>query len=491
MSTELTEYGLHIAGKDVPGETGGTYETLNPYTGRPWARVADGGAADVEAAVAAARAAFEGAWGATTAPERAAVLRRAADTLEEEAPRLAKLESTDNGKLLRETGGQAAAIPAWFRYFAGVAETARGETIPTAKPNFLVYTVKEPVGVVGAIIPWNSPMLLLVWKLAPALAAGCTMVVKPSDHTPVTTIELARCLESAGLPAGVLNVVTGWGPEAGVALSSHPDVDHVAFTGSTPVGKEVAKSAADHLATTTLELGGKSAQLIFADAPLEAVRDGVIAGIFAATGQTCIAGSRLLVERAVKDELLELLAARASTIALGDPLDPATEMGPLANEQQLRTVRGHVDGAVAAGAHVIAGGDDAGKGGLFFAPTIVDGVTPDLALANEEVFGPVLAVDVFDDEEEAIAKANATRFGLGAGVWTREAGRAHRVAGKVRAGTVWINSYRVVAPQVPFGGYGESGWGRESGTEAMADYTRTKAVWVELEGQTRDPFRMG
>jgi acyl-CoA reductase-like NAD-dependent aldehyde dehydrogenase len=486
-----TQYALHIAGADVPPRTGRTYETRNPFTGQAWAQVADGGPEDVDAAVGAARAALRGPWGAMTAPERAAVLRKAADVLEGEADRLARLESTDNGKLLRETSGQMAAIPGWFRYFAGLAETARGETIPTGKANFLVYTVREPVGVVGAIVPWNSPLLLLVWKLAPALAAGCTMVVKPSDHTPVTALELARCLEAAGVPPGVLNVVTGWGPSTGKALAEHPGVDLVAFTGSTAVGKDVARAAAGHLARTTLELGGKSAQIVFDDAPLESVRDGVIAGIFAATGQTCIAGSRLLVHRAVRDELLDALVDRARTIVLGDPLEPATEMGPLANEQQLRSVRGHIDRALTDGANVVTGADDGGKGGLFLAPTIVDGVTPDMALAKDEVFGPVLAVDVFDDEDEAIEKANATRFGLAAGVWTIDVRRAHRVASRLRAGTVWVNSYRVVAPQVPFGGVGDSGWGRESGTEAMHSFTETKAVWVELEGQTRDPFRMG
>jgi (Z)-2-((N-methylformamido)methylene)-5-hydroxybutyrolactone dehydrogenase len=488
--TTQTLYALHIGGAEVPSRSGRTYETINPFTGQAWAQVADAGAEDVDAAVRAARAARGGPWGAMTAPERATVLRKAADVLESEADRLARLETTDNGKLLRETGGQMAAIPGWFRYFAGVAETARGETIPTAKPNFLVYTVREPVGVVGAIVPWNSPLLLLVWKLAPALAAGCTVVVKPSDHT-VTTLELARCLERAGLPEGVLNVVTGWGPSTGRALAEHAGVDLIAFTGSTGVGKEVARAAAGHMARTTLELGGKSAQIVFDDAPLDAVRDGVIAGIFAATGQTCIAGARLLVHRAVKDELLAALVERARTIVLGDPLEPSTEMGPLANEQQLRSVRGHIDRALADGAKVVTGADDGGKGGLFLAPTIIDDVTPDMALAGDEVFGPVLAVDVFDDEGEAIEKANATRFGLAAGVWTIDVRRAHRVASRLRAGTVWVNSYRVVAPQVPFGGVGDSGWGRESGTEAMHSFTETKAVWVELEGQSRDPFRMG
>jgi (Z)-2-((N-methylformamido)methylene)-5-hydroxybutyrolactone dehydrogenase len=490
-ATELARYQLRIGGRWADAVSGDRFETVNPFTGQAWASVPDAGAEDVDRAVEAASAAMAGEWGRCTGFERARYMRRLADILERDADELAVLESTDNGKLIRETSGQARALSEWLRYFAGIADKLQGEVIPPQNPDFLIYTRHEPIGVVGAIVPWNSPLSLLMWKFAPLLAAGCTLVVKPSEYTPVTALELAKRVEEAGLPDGVLNVVTGRSAELGAALVAHPGVRQVAFTGSPGVGIKVAQGAAAHLARTTLELGGKSAQVVFADADLDAAVNGVIAGIFAASGQTCVAGSRLVVHEDVHDALLDRLVARAGTIKLGDPLDVASEMGPLANEAQLRTVTGFVQRAVADGARVAHGGEnDPSLGGLFYQPTIVTDVRADMEIAQEEIFGPVLSVLRFTTEEEAVRIANATRYGLGAGVWTSDVRRAHRVAHQLRAGNVWVNAYRMVAPNVPFGGNGHSGWGRESGIDSVREYTDTKAIWVDLAGNTRDPFKL-
>ena len=491
-NTSLVNYSLLIGDAWVPAQSGNSYDSRNPYTDQPWATVPDGGSADVDAAVQAAGAALHGPWGAMTGFERAALLRELATLLARDAQALAELETRDNGKLLRETLGQMKALPDWLNYFAGIADKIQGDVIPSDRRNFMVYTRHEPVGVVGAIVPWNSPLLLLMWKLAPALAAGCTLVVKPSDYTPVTALELGRRVLEAGIPAGVFNVVTGFGPEVGQALVSHPDVDRIAFTGSTSTGRAVARAAAENLTQTSLELGGKSAQLVFPDADLDAACNGIVAGIFAASGQTCIAGSRLIVHESIHDELIARLVDRARTIKLGDPLDMATEMGPLANVNQLNTVLGFLERAIEAGAKVATGGRTSpDHGALFFEPTVLTGVQPDMEVAQEEIFGPVLSVLTFTDDADAVRLANSTKYGLAAGLWTRDLARAHTIAHRLKAGTVWVNSYRVVAPNVPFGGVGASGWGRENGLDAVKDYTETKAVWLELEGQTRDPFKLG
>lgn len=490
--TDMPTYDLFIDGRWQPPKSGEYSPTLNPYTGQPWARVPESDADDVDAAVLAATGALEGPWGQATGFERATLMRRLAGILERDAAELAAIETRGNGKLIRETSAQATALAQWLYYFAGVADKIEGEVIPSDRSNYLIYTRHEPVGVVAAIVPWNSPLSLMMWKLAPLLAAGCTVVVKPSQYTPVSALAFAERVREAGFPPGVFNVITANGADAAKALVAHPGVNQIAFTGSPQVGASIAQSAASHFARTLLELGGKSAQIVFADADIDEAVNGVIAGIFAASGQTCVAGSRLVIHRDIREEFVQRLAARAREIVLGDPLSPETEMGPLANEAQLRTTLGFVERAVQDGASIVTGGhvDDV-RGGLFFQPTILADVSNDMEIAQNEVFGPVLAVLEFDDEQEAITIANGTEFALAAGVWTTDIRTAHRVAHAVRAGNVWINSYRVVAPNVPFGGSGASGWGRESGIDAVKEYTVTKAIWVELSGLTRDPFRLG
>ena len=493
---EVRDYKMLIGGGSLAARSGKIFESINPYTGRVWATVPEADEEDVDAAVRAARQAFdEGPWGKMTGTERARLMRRLAELIAENAEELAVVESTDNGKLLKEMSGQLGALPDWYYYFAGAADKVQGATIPSDKPNFFVYTRKEPVGVVGAIIPWNSPLLLLTFKLAPALAAGCTFVVKAAEQTPASVLEFGKLFEEAGFPPGVFNVVSGFGVPTGKALVSHPGVDKVAFTGSTQTGISVMKDAADHLAKVTLELGGKSPNIVFDDVDLEAANNGVVAGIFAATGQTCIAGSRLFVQERAHDELVERLSERAKTIKLGDPLDAETEMGPVAFKEQLEKIEGHVRAGKEEGATLVCGGKrpdaDALEHGYFIEPTIFAQVENGMQIAREEIFGPVLSVIPFKDEEELIRQANDTSYGLAAGVWTKDIQRAHRVAHAIRAGTVWINAYRTLSFNTPFGGYKMSGLGRENGLEAFNEYTETKSVWVELSGQSRDPFTMG
>jgi acyl-CoA reductase-like NAD-dependent aldehyde dehydrogenase len=495
-ATELRTYGLYIGGETREASGGATFETVNPTTGQPWATIADASAEDVDAAVMAARRAFsEGEWSTMTAAQRGRLMIRLGDILRRDAEEIARAETTDNGKVYRETLAQAKSLGDFFDYFAGAADKLEGTVIPTGKPAFHCYTRNEPLGVVGAIMPWNSPLQLLIFKLAPALAAGCTVVAKPSEITPVSSLIFASKLEEAGFPPGVVNVITGIGPTSGKALVEHPEVDKVAFTGSTGTGKAVAQGALSHLARVSLELGGKSANVVFEDADIQAAVNGAIAGVFAATGQTCIAGSRLLLQESIADEFIERLVERSSRIKVGDPLDPETEMGPISNLVQYEKVEGMVSRAVEEGAKVLCGrgaGFDVPDGdGFFTAPTVLSEVDPSMEIDREEVFGPVTVVHTFKTEEEALEMANAGRFGLAAGLWTGDIGRSFRFTAALRAGTVWVNTYRIMGYAVPFGGFGESGIGRELGIDAVKSFTEVKSVWVELTGATRDPFVQG
>lgn len=490
--SKTQDYGLYIGGKYVQPDGAPRLPVTNPATGETWATIISARAQDVDEAVKVARATFDTTWSKTSPAARMRLLHRLADVIESRARELAEIEVQDNGKLLREMYTQLKSIPNWYRYFAGLADKIQGDTIPQEKPSLFNYTVREPFGVVGCITPWNSPLLLGSFTFAPALAAGNTVVVKPSEHASVSTLELARCFEEAGFPPGVFNVVTGLGLPAGDALARHKGIGVVVFTGSGPSGASVAAATVSHYAEIVLELGGKSPNILFEDAPLDAAVAGILSGIFAASGQTCIAGSRALVQRPIYNEVLHRLEERVRQIRLGDPLKDETEMGPIANEPQYRKVLSYFDVAKADGARVVTGAKKPTsaelQNGLYVEPTILADVHNEMRIAREEVFGPVLALIPFDRDEEAIAIANDTEFGLAAGIWTTSLTRAHKVARQLQAGTVWINTYRSLSPSMPFGGYKASGLGRENGIEAMKEFTQVKSVWIETDPVAGDPF---
>ncbi|MGX5358101.1 aldehyde dehydrogenase [Kocuria sp. KH4] len=485
-------YDHFINGQHAAPVEGAYFESTNPATLDTLYAAARGTAADVDAAVRAAKRAFhDPRWRDLSPTRRGHLLRRLGDLVGQHAEELARMESQDNGKLLREMRGQLTGLPEYLHYYAGLADKVQGSQIPTNSVQMLNYTQREALGVVGAITPWNSPLTLTTSKLSPALAAGNTLVIKPSEYTSRTVLRLAELATEAGFPDGVINVVTGYGVEAGAPLVDHPGIAKISFTGSTATGSAIAASAASRFIGCTLELGGKSPNIVFEDADVSNAAMGVIAGIFAAAGQTCIAGSRVFAHRSVYDELLEKVADRARSIVIGDPMLEDTELGPLAFAAQQEKVGSYVELGVSEGATVLTGGGrpEVGLPGYFYSPTVLTGVTNDMRVTREEIFGPVAAIMPFDTEDEVLGLANDTEYGLAAGIWTQNLARAHRMARRLEAGTIWVNTYRAMSPMSPRQGFKNSGVGIEHGLESMHEYTRLKSVWINTdEGPVADPF---
>ncbi|SLN71094.1 NAD/NADP-dependent betaine aldehyde dehydrogenase [Falsiruegeria litorea R37] len=468
------------------------FDSLDPATGAPWARMPEASVADVNRAVEAAERAFLSSdWALMTATQRGKLLLKLADLVAENAPRLAELETRDTGKIIRETSAQIAYVAEYYRYYAGLADKIEGAHLPIDKPDMEVWLRREPVGVVAAVVPWNSQLFLSAVKIGPALAAGCTVVLKASEDGPAPMLEFARIFDQAGFPKGVLNVITG-GAEAGATLTSHPKVDHVAFTGGPETARHIVRNSAENLASTSLELGGKSPFIVFEDADIESALNAQVSGIFAATGQSCVAGSRLVISNTIKDEFLERLKVKAQEVVIGAPDDMATEVGPLCTLRQRERAIALIKASEQQGAKVITGGSALEGDGFYFPPTIIDcSDAPEADCITNEFFGPVLSVLSFDTEDEALEIANNTAFGLASGVFTNSLTRAHRMIRGIRAGIVWVNTYRAVSPIAPFGGHGLSGHGREGGIQAALDYTKVKAVWLRTsDDPIPDPFVM-
>lgn len=489
----VKDYKCFVDGGWCAAASGETFESIDPFTAKAWARIPRCDQRDVDIAVGAARIALErGEWSDLHPSRRGQLLRRLGDLIAAEADHLASVEVQDNGKLYAEMRGQVGYLPEWYRYFAGMADKIEGAVLPIDKPDMFTYTRHEPVGVVAAITAWNSPLLLATMKLAPALAAGCTVVLKPSEFTSASALELMRLVKEAGFPAGVVNVITGLGAEVGEALTTHPGVDKIAFTGGDASGRRIAQNAAGTFKRLTLELGGKSAQLIFPDVDVDMAVRGAVSGIFAATGQTCVAGSRVLVHEDIHDEFIGKFVAMAKTARMGDPMLDSTQVGPVTTHPQYERVLSCIESARKEGAECVLGGGpathpDCGEG-WFVEPTVFAGVSNDMRIAQEEVFGPVLSVIPFRDDEEAYDMANGTRYGLAAGIWTNDQRRMFTAAKRLRAGMIWTNTYRVISYMAPFGGFKSSGVGRENGQDAIYDYLEPKTVWMSYGGNVPNPF---
>ncbi|WP_428773932.1 aldehyde dehydrogenase [Vibrio sp.] len=489
----LEQFKMLIHGEWVESASGKTFESLNPATELAWAIFPYADEEDVERAVQSAHSTFLSTeWSTTTPAQRGKLLRRLGDLIAENKEQLAQLESRDNGKLIRETRGQVGYLPEFFYYFAGLADKVEGETLALDKQDMFGYTVREPLGVIAGIIPWNSPLYLTAIKIAPALAAGNTVVLKPSEHASATLLELGRLVLEAGFPSGAVNVITGYGLPCGAALTRHPLVRKIAFTGGSESSKHVIRNSAENYAKLSLELGGKSPNIIFNDADIDSAVNGAVAGIFAAAGQSCVSGSRLLVQHDIYEEFVRKLTARAEKIVIGDPSHPETEMGPMATQAQLETVERFVDIALKEGAKLRTGGKRADiESGWYYTPTILECNDHSATVVQEEIFGPVATVIPFFDEAEALSLANDSKYGLAAGIWTQNLAKAHRMIKGIRSGIVWVNTYRAVSASAPIGGYGQSGYGRECGSDAINEFTQLKTVWINTSSEPMaDPFIM-
>ncbi|MEM8819485.1 MAG: aldehyde dehydrogenase [Pseudomonadota bacterium] len=485
-------YQLFIDGAWTEGSAGQVMESLNPATGKAWATFACAAPEDVDRAVSAAACALDDpAWRDMTQTARGRLLSRLADLVEAHAQEIGRIETTDSGKLLAETSSQTAYVADYYRYFAGLADKLEGTVIPIDKPDMHVFTTREPIGVVAAIVPWNAQMFLTATKLGPALAAGCTAVLKASEVAPAPMLEFAKLIEEAGFPPGVVSVITGDAEGCAIPLTRHPGIDRIAFTGGPGTARHVIRNSAENFAVTSLELGGKSPILVFEDADLDSAANGLIAGNFGASGQSCVAGSRALVQRSVFEEIVARIERRSRGIVVGDPLEATTHVGPLCTEAQIQTIEATLAKAEAQGARIRFGGKAVERPGNYMAPTLVECADPETETLKIEMFGPVMSLLPFETEEEAILLANASEYGLGSGVFTSDLARAHRVSKRLRAGICWVNTYRAVSPLAPFGGFNSSGYGREAGIEALLDYTRTKTTWINTSAAPMsNPFVM-
>lgn len=490
--TKLTHYQMFIDGAFTEGHTGQVMTTQNPATGKDWATFACAAPQDVDRAIAAARRVLDDpAWRDMTQTQRGKLLYRLGELIEEHADALGRIETTDSGKLLAETASQTGYVGDYYRYYAGLADKIEGAVLPIDKPDMHVFTRREPIGVAVAIVPWNAQMFLTATKLGPALAAGCAVVLKASEIAPAPMLEFARLIVQAGFPAGVVSIITGNAENCAIPLTRHRDVDRIAFTGGPETARHVVRNSAENFAVTSLELGGKSPILVFDDADLDGAANGLIAGNFGASGQSCVAGSRGLVHRPILEKLIARVAETAANIVVGDPLDATTHLGPLCTPSQIDRIVATLAAAKAQGAQIRFGGQPLDRPGNFMAPTLVHCESHDIATLEVELFGPVMSLVPFDTEEEAIALANSTPFGLGSGVFTENLARAHRVSARLKAGICWVNTYRAISPIAPFGGYNHSGYGREAGIDAIHDYTRTKTTWINTsDSPMANPFVM-